>query len=104
MNGLLALNAAILIFILERLFNLASKIGSLKTELTKDLQAHKDEISALFKKQVSEGILAHKRMDTIDRLVSSVTDKEFGSSKNIATGSEDFPETTRIRRIIKSEN
>lgn len=104
LNGLLGLNAALIIFLLERIFNLTSKIGNVKTELTKEFQIHKDEISGMFKKQVHEGILAHKRIDQIDRIVSAVTDSEFGSSKNIANGDEDFPETTRIRKLVRGGN
>lgn len=104
MEALLGLNAALLIFILERLFNLASKFGTMKSEILLKFQGHKDEVNVIFQKQIHEGILAHKRMDTLDRLVSATTDTEFGSSKNIATGNEDFPETTRIRRLVKSAN
>lgn len=104
MNALLGLNAALIIFLLERVFNLTSKLGTVKTELTKEFQTHKESIDGVFQKQIKEGILAHKRMDVLDRLTAASTDKEFGSSKNIALGHEDFPETTRIRRIVKSAN
>lgn len=104
MEALLGLNAALLMFVLERLFNLTSKFGTMKAELFVKLETHKDEMNAVFKKQIHEGILAHKRIDQVDRIVSAITDKEIGSTKNIATGSEDFPETTRIRRLVKSVN
>jgi len=102
LNGLLGLNAVLFIFLLERVFNLTSKIGSVKTDLTKDFQTHKEAVNGIFEKQITEGILAHKRVDQLDRIVSAVTDDEIGSTKNIANGSERFPETTRIRRLVKN--
>lgn len=102
LNVAMGLNTAILLFMLQRLFSLSSKIVTNKVEIFKELQNHQTKMSELFEKQINEGILCHKRVDALDRLVSATTDKEFYSSKNIASGAEELPTTNIIRKVIRT--
>jgi hypothetical protein len=92
---LLVINGALLTLIMERLFSLTSKFGTLKIEIMKEFQI-------LRNKQMSEGTSAHERMDKLDRIVSAITDEEFGSTRNIVLGTEEFPKTTLIRSLLKT--
>lgn len=96
-----SLIVSFLCFISIRVWFLSSDFSKFKIDVVQKIHEGQEKAEAIFKKQVSEGILAHKRVDVLDRLVSAVTDREFNSSKNIASGAEEIPGTVIVRRVVQ---
>lgn len=89
-------------FISVKVWQLYSGFSQFKIDVFEKILQGQKEAEAIFNKQIAEGVLAHRRIDVMDRLVSSITDKEFNSSKTVCNGNETFPTTVRIRKIISS--